>query len=248
MRGIVKLTWVEMKLFLREPLAAFFTLVFPVMLLLVFGAIFGNDSSPTFEGSRFVDRSTPGYIALVVATSGLLSLSMSIASRREHGVLRRLCVTPLHPGAVLLAHVVVALAMTTLGVGALLAVGRLLFSLRCAGIPLLIAVGFVLSCGCMFAIGTLLASVVSSARAAQAVGMAVFYPMIFLSGAAIPRELLPDGMQRVAVVLPLTHVVTILRALWNGEEWSRHLGAIAALGVLTAVSSTVAVRIFRWEC
>ncbi|MBI3768538.1 MAG: ABC transporter permease [Deltaproteobacteria bacterium] len=247
MRGIAKLTWVEAKLFCREPLAAFFTLVFPVILLLVFGSIFGNAPVPDYEGFGFVDASIPGYAALIIATSGLLSLSTAVAGYREQGVLRRLHVTPLHPGAVLLAQIVVMFAMTTIGMGLLVAIGRAIFALKCPGSVPLICVGFVFSCLCFFALGIALASAVSSVRTAQAVGMAVFYPMIFLSGAAIPRELLPDGVQRAAAVLPLTHVVTLLRALWIGEAWTAHLGVIGLLTAVAAASSAIAVRSFRWE-
>lgn len=246
MKGIAKLTWVEMKLLLREPLATFFTLVFPVILLLVFGSIFGNRAG---EGTDvgFVDAMTPGYVALIVATSSLLSLSTHLATYREQGILRRLGVTPLRPGAVLLAHVVVVFFMATIGMAVLVTVGKAVFSLRCRGSVPGIAFAFVFSCVCLCALGVVLAAVAPSARTAQAIGMAVFYPMIFLSGAALPRELLPDGVQRVAVVLPLTHVVTLLQASWMGEAWTAHVPSIVVLAVMAVAASGAAVRLFRWE-
>ncbi len=246
MKGIAKLTWVEMKLLLREPLATFFTLVFPVILLLVFGSIFGNRAA---EGTDvgFVDAMTPGYVALIVATSSLLSLSTHLATYREQGILRRLGVTPLRPGAVLLAHVVVVFFMATIGMALLVTVGKAVFSLRCRGSVPGIVFAFVFSCVCLCALGVVLAAVAPSARTAQAIGMAVFYPMIFLSGAALPRELLPDGVQRAALVLPLTHVVTLLQASWTGEVWTAHVPSIAVLAVMAVAASGAAVRLFRWE-
>jgi len=247
MRGVGKLTWVEMKLFVREPLGAFFTLIFPVVLLLIFGAVFGNHTSGAAGDVGFVDAATPGYVALVIATSGLLSLGINVARYREQGILRRLRVTPLRPGAVLAAQVAALFVVTTIGVGMLLATGRALFGLHCAGTPGPLAAAFAISCATMFALGMALASVAASARAAQAVGMAIFYPMIFLSGAALPRELLPDGIRRAAVVLPLTHVVTLLQAAWSGTPWTTQLSTIAVLGLTTVTASAVAVWSFRWE-
>ena len=125
---------------------------------------------------------------------------------------------------------------------------RLLFLI--AAVTLLVlggAAAFVVSCATVFALGMALASVVASARSAQAVGMTVFYPMIFLSGAAIPRALLPAGVQRAAAVLPLTHVVTLLQAAWNGDALTADPWTIVALGLTTSVASTVAVWSFRWE-
>jgi ABC-2 type transport system permease protein len=247
MRGVGTLAWVELKLFVREPLGAFFTVIFPVILLLIFGAVFGNHASGAAGDVGFVDASTPGYVALVIATSGLLSLGINVARYREQGILRRLRATPLRPSAVFVAQIAALFVVTTIGVGMLLATGKALFGLHCAGTPGPLAAAFVLSCATMFALGMALASVVASARAAQAVGMAVFYPMIFLSGAAIPRELLPEGIQRAAVVLPLTHVVTLLQGAWSGHSWTAQPWTIAALGLTTTMASAAAVRSFRWE-
>jgi len=247
MRGVGSLAWVGMKLFVREPLGAFFTLIFPVILLLIFGVVFGNQSSGASGDVGFVDAATPGYVALVIATSGLLSLGINVARSRELGILRRFRVTPLRPSAVLVAEIAALFVVTTIGVGMLLVTGKALFGLHCAGGPAPLAAAFVVSCATVFALGMALASVVASARSAQAVGMTVFYPMIFLSGAAIPRALLPAGVQRAAAVLPLTHVVTLLQAAWNGDALTADPWTIVALGLTTSVASTVAVWSFRWE-
>ena len=247
MRGLSKLTWIEMKLFLREPLAAFFTLVFPLLLFVLFGNIFGNTPSTEYKGFGFVDASVPAYTALIIATSALLSLSTNLASYRELGVLRRLHVTPLHPLAILLAQVVVTFTMTTLGMALLVAVGRALFGLRCAGSAIVLGAAFTLCSLSLFSLGFVLASVVPSVRSAQAIGMAIFYPMIFLSGAAIPRELLPEGMQRAALILPLTHVVTLLQGLWMGERWGAHLSETGIILVVMAAGIGISIKTFRWE-
>ena len=205
------------------------------------------DMASSGDLAGFVDASTPGYVALVIATSGLLSLGINVARYRERGVLRQLRVTPLRPGAVLVAQVAALLVATTAGVAMLLVVGKILFALRCAGRPGPLVAAFLLSCATMFTLGMALASAAATTRAAQAVGMAVFYPMIFLSGAAIPRELLPDAIQRAAVLLPLTHVVSLLHAAWTGEPLVAQLGTVAILALTTFAASAIAVRTFRWE-
>lgn len=247
MRGVSTLAWIEMKLFVREPLAAFFTLLFPPLLLVLFGAIFGNVPAPEYGGFGFVDASVPAYTALIIATGALLSLGTTIASYREHGVLRRLRVTPLHPVAVLGAQVAVMVAMTVLGMSALVAIGAGAFGLRCAGGVLGVAAAFLLCCASLFAVGMALAALVPTVRAAQTIGLAIFYPMIFLSGAAIPRDLLPDPVQRAALVLPLTHAVTLLQGAWRGDAWTAHLMEIGVLTLVGTAATVVAARAFRWE-
>jgi ABC-2 type transport system permease protein len=246
-RGVLKLTWVEMKLFVREPLAAFFTLVFPLILLAVFGGIFGNAPTPEYGGLGFVDMSVPAYTVIVIGTGGLLSLSTNLAGYRDAGVLRRLCVTPLRPLAILLAQAVVTFAMALAGTAGLLAYGALGFGLRCGGGVVALGGAFVLACVALFALGFVVASIAPTARSAQALGLAIFYPMIFLSGAAIPRDLLPGTVQRIAVALPMTHAVSLLQGLWMGEPWRMHAVEIAVLTIVGLAAGAVAARSFRWE-
>jgi ABC-2 type transport system permease protein len=96
-------------------------------------------------------------------------------------------------------------------------------------------------------LGFVLGSILPTARTAQAVAMALFYPMMFLSGAAMPKEILPMTIKRVAGFLPLTHVVDLLRGLWLGEPWSRHLTEVAVLAGLFVICVAVSLKTFRWE-
>jgi ABC-2 type transport system permease protein len=247
MRGFWKLTLMETKLFLREPMAAFFTLAFPLMMLFLFGSIYGNKPTPFFGGYGSVDVSVPAYTAVIIATSGLLFLTIAMASYREHGILRRLKATPLRPQAILGAQVIVIFLMTTMGMALLVIAAKIVYGLRFAGDPLSVLAAFVLSCLSFFALGFVLAGLLPTARTAQIVAMVLFYPMIFLSGATLPREILPESIQKFAQVLPLTHVVTLLRGLWMGEPWGDHLGEVGILSALLIIGILISARTFRWE-
>ena len=247
MRGFWKLTWTETKLFLREPVAAFFTLAFPLMLLFLFGSIYGNEPTPFFGGYGSVDVSVPGYTALIIGTSGLLTLAITMASYREHGILRRLKATPLRPQAILGAQLIVIFVMTALGMALLVVAGKVVYGMRFSGNPWSVLAAFVLSCMSFFALGFVLAGLLPTARTAQIVAMAIFYPMIFLSGAGLPREVLPEGIKRFSRVLPLTHVVTLLRGLWMGEPWGDHLLEVGVLSALLIIGVLISAKTFRWE-
>ena len=97
----------------------------------------------------------------------------------------------------------------------------------------------------IFAVGFVLASVLPNARTAQSVAMVVFFPMMFLSGAALPRTLLSETIQDVAQVLPLTHVVTLIDDAWSGAGWNR-AAMLVLVGVLVA-GVALSTRLFRWE-
>ena len=244
MRALWTMTWTEAKLFMREPAAVFFTLAFPLLLLLVFGAIFGN-APITDSAFGSVDRSVPGYIAIMIGALSLIGVPITLATYREKGILRRFRVTPLPTGLFLAAHGLVALVMVLVGTGLVIGAGVALFDVRLPASSLGVVGATVLGTLSFLALGFLLGGTLPTARTAQAVGMALFFPMLFLSGAALPRMLFPDLLKQISLYVPLTHVVTLLQNVWMGDGWNMvALGVLAGLLVAGAVGS---VTLFRWK-
>ncbi len=247
MRGIRELTLTQFKLFIREPFAAFFTLVFPTMLILLFGAIYGNDPSPMFGGYGSMDISMPNYTGLILGSVGLLSVPIATGGYRELGVLRRLRATPMRPLTYIVADVITNLVMVILGMILLVIVGWAIYKVRFEGQILNVFAGVILGGLSLFALGYLIASLAPSARAAQVISMIIFYPMMFLSGAGMPIEIMPETVQRISDFLPLTYVVRLLRGLWFGDPWGEHWPEVAVLAGVLVLSAALSARFFRWE-
>jgi ABC-2 type transport system permease protein len=247
MRSLLKMTWMEAKLFLREPVGAFFTLVFPLMMLFLFGSIYGNTPTPMFNGYGTVDISIPAYTAMIIATTGLMGLTITLAANRENGVLRRLRTTPVSPFVILAAQVIVMFLMTSIGMLLLVLAGKLVYHVRFEGNVISVVAGYVLCCLSFYSLGFILAALVPTARSAQVVGMALLYPMLFLSGAGFPRELLPETIKKFSNFLPLTYVVNLLRGLWIGESWGAHVIEIIVLMSMLVVGVFASIKTFRWE-
>lgn len=243
-RPVVALSIVELKLFFRNPRAAFFTLAFPLLLLFVFGSIFGNKPIIGQPGGA-MDLSLPGYIGMILGTTGLMAIPGWVSTYREQGIFRRFRVTPIQPSTMLLAQGIVGLATSLIGVALLVIAGRFAFHVRLPAAPFGVLAAVVLGCASLFSIGGMLAAVAGTARTAQAIGMAIYFPMLFLSGSAFPRALMPAGVQRVSNLLPLTHVNQLISNLWLKAEWTPvSVGVLA--GVLL-VAGGIAVGNFKWE-
>jgi len=237
----------EAKLFLREPYGAFFTLVFPLMMLFLFGSIYGNEPTPMFNGRGTVDVSIPAYTAMIIATTGLMSLTITMTAYRENGVLRRLQTTPINPLIILLAQVIVLFLMTTFGMFLLIIAGKLFYQIQFDGNVFNVFLGFLLCSFSFFSLGVVLAGLMPTTRTATVVGMVLLYPMIFLSGAGFPRELLPEAIKKISTFLPLTYVVNLLRGLWVGEPWSQHITELIVLSTVLVLGVLVSIKTFRWE-
>jgi ABC-2 type transport system permease protein len=249
MRGLGRLFVMQFKLYLREPVAFFFSLAYPALLLLLFGYIYGNEPDLAFWGVNFgtVDASVPAYAGIIIGTVALMGIPIDTAASRETGVLRRYRATPLRPAVYLLASVAVYLMIALLGMAILVVTGKLVFGLRIAGSWLNVLAAITLSALSFYSLGYLIASLVPTARAAQAVGMVIFFPMMFLSGAGMPLQLLPESLRKVSDFLPLSYVVRLIQGLWFGELWrDLWLPVLVLVGVMF-MATAAAAKTFRWE-
>ncbi|HEY4695881.1 MAG TPA: ABC transporter permease [Candidatus Hydromicrobium sp.] len=247
MKSLLRLTVVEMKLYLREPMATFFTLIYAPMLLVLFGFIYGNDPTPLFGGRGFIDAMIPAYTALIIVTVGLMSVPISTAEDREKGILRRFFSTPTSPAVYLFSNIFVYYIMALLGVIILFLVGVFAYNIKFEGNIFSVFIAFTLSALSFFSFGYLIASLAPTARTAQVIGMVIAFPMMFLSGATIPIEFLGDRVANITKYVPLYYVVTLMKGLWAGQSWSEHwLNIVVLLGLLI-VGAAVSVKTFRWE-
>lgn len=248
MRGLWKLTWIELKIFLREPLGAIGTIVIPVLVYLGVGRAIGRrlDPSSVAENS-FMRSGLPILASIVIAFSAVLSLITIISIYREGGILKRLRATPLRPHTILSAHVIVKLLLTAATLALMLLSGRRYYPVD-VHVPLLsFTIALVISTLSILSIGFLIASIVPTARFAQPIGAVLLYPMIAVSGLFVPLATLPPLLRALARVLPLAYAVPLLRGVWNGDGWSAHVGDVAALTVLFVVFTAIAAKAFRWE-
>ena len=250
LRGLWKLTWLEIKIFLREPLGAIGTLVVPVILFLVVGRAInrGGAAAPRSTGGlEFFASGLPVMVSLFMAIGAVTSLVAIIAIYREGGILKRLRATPLRPYTILSAHVLAKMLFMAITLALMVLAGRRFYPPGLQAPVVSFALAVLFSTLSILSMGFVIASLVRSARFAQPVGALIFYPMIVLSGLFVPVDALPPGLQIVARFLPLTYIVSLLRGIWMGESWFAHLGDVAALAIAGVVFVALSARVFRWE-
>jgi ABC-2 type transport system permease protein len=240
MRTLAKLVWVEVKLFAREPIAVVFAFAFPLVVLLVLAGAFGTEPNPDFGGVAGIDYYVPGYLAVVIASIGLIGLPVHLASLRERGVLRRLRASSVSVASgVFGAQTAVHIAMAALGAAVLLVAAGQVYDVHAPASVAGVALGFGVGALSFVALGFLLGSLAPTARA-QAIGLVLFFPMWLLSGAGPPRGVMTEPMRQLSDVLPLTRVVTAIQEPWLGT------GSNASeLVVLSALFAAVALSAWK---
>jgi ABC-2 type transport system permease protein len=248
-RALRKLTWVELKLVLREPLTLVFSFAFPVVLLFVMGEVFGQSTGDpgevVFRDFGAMNYYIPGYLALVACAFGMITLPSHLAAYRERGVLRRLHASGVRGWQVLGSQTVVGFALTTVGAVLVAVLGMLFYDVRSPASVAAVILAYLLSTLCFMILGCLLGALIPKARAAQGIGLILFFVMMFVSGTAPPVEVMSGPLLGIGKSLPLYHAALALQDAWNG------LGVNALqLGIVTAVAAgglALTSWLFRWD-
>jgi ABC-2 type transport system permease protein len=246
-RGLLRLTWLETKIFLREPMGAIGSVAIPVILFIGIGRTIGPRLPKVPQSTDFVYYGAPVFSALFILMNAILSLVTIISIYREGGILKRLRATPLRPATILTAHVLVKLLFTAATVLLMVVAGRRFYSVDLHVPVLRFTVALLIATLSTLSMGFVIASIVRTARFAQPLAGLILYAQIGLSGLFFPIAAMSPGLQRVAKILPMTYTVSLLRQILKGDAWSAHVTDIAALALVFAVCTAVSARFFRWE-
>ncbi|MFT4416688.1 ABC transporter permease [Fredinandcohnia humi] len=244
MQSVLTHTKMEMKLFFRETLALLFTFIVPAVSFVVFGLMFDTN---TYNGLNYFQAYIPSMIGIIIFTTAFFSMGLQIVIDREKGVYKRLKGTPINQNAIFIATILKGFIAIYVGAIEILLIAKFGFGSSLTEHPLEFFVALTLCSVTFFAIGFIVSSVTKRMQTALGVAMISMYPMMFLSGATLPLEAYPEILQKIAVIVPLTYVVNVLRGGWNGTLFTTDVmidGAIL-IGILV-VSALIGIKYFRW--
>jgi ABC-2 type transport system permease protein len=240
----------DQKTFWRNPAAVGFTVALPVLFLLIFATVFGNQTVEV-DGRQVKAASyqVPGIITLALVSATYVNLAITVTGLRERGILKRLRATPLPSWAFFAGRIGNAIVVTFLLAALLLVIGRLLYgvTLNVATLPGAV-VALLVGAASMCTLGLATTAAIPSEEAAPPIANVIVLPIYFISGIFIPTESLPDWMASVAGVLPVKSLFDALltgfdpTAGFPGVAWG-DLAKVAAWG---AAGLVVALLTFRW--
>ncbi|MEX0796721.1 MAG: ABC transporter permease [Acidimicrobiia bacterium] len=251
--GTLKLIWQQTryqnKIFWRTPVAAFFTLVFPLMFLVLFAAIFGNE---VIEGLGVTTAQffAPGLAVFAAASASYTNLAIGTAISRDNGILKRVRGTPLPPWIYIAGRVVSAVYLAALAVVIMMGVAVAFYgvSVYTRTIPAVI-VTFLVGVGCFAALGMLVAALAPNGDSTPAITNATILPIAFVSDIFIPTENPPAWMEFIGNFFPLKHFGDAFRAAFDptltGAQF--HWDSIGYMALWGVVAVILATRFFKWE-
>lgn len=249
----VELIWHQVRhhnrVFWRTPIAAFFTIVFPLMLLVLFISIFGNEEIEHL-GVTNAQFYVPGIGVFAAVSATYTNLAINTAIARDNGILKRIRGTPIPPWAYVTGKVISAVWLASLSLGLMMGVGIAFYGIDVFPRALPAALlTFVVGVACFSALGLLVAALSPSGEAAPAITNATLLPIAFISDVFLPLEEPPAWMRISGDVFPLKPFVVAFRDAFDPTltglqfHW-KELGMMLAWGLASAVMAT---RFFRWE-
>lgn len=238
-------TKTEMKLFFREPIAVFFTLLLPGIMFVVMGKIFGGE---TYSTGDYFDLYIPNMIGIVIFATGFFAIGLQVVIDREKGIYKRLQGTPINPLYVFAALIAKGCLAVYLGVVEIVILAKFVFDVNVSSSLFQFFLGVTLSLFSFLALGFLVASIAKRMQTAMAIGFIAMYPMMFLSGAWFPIDNFSPFWKSVSNFIPLTYVNDIMRLGWQGGLYSQEglIDAAVLFGILV-VSTVIGAKYFRWD-
>lgn len=243
-RALVTALWRSQR---RDPVGLFFSFAFAPVLVIILGAIFGNDARAEFGGMGFLDATLPAFASLVLAMIGVLQVPVAMLTLRESGALRRLSLTPLRRGTFVAAALTVHFAVGILGMLTALTLGVLAFGVslpsNIVGVLAVCVVGL-----CAFlALGCALSTIYPSTAAATGLGNILMILLMFTSGAFSPLSAMPEGIQNIIKYSPVRWFVDAAQLSWAGDPLRDMVAPVILLLIVLVVAGIIGITRFRWD-
>jgi ABC-2 type transport system permease protein len=235
-----RLVATELTLMKRDPMTLTFVFAFPVITMLIIGGAFGTKPDEGFAWTNPAHWYVASYLTVVIAAMGLIMLPVHLAAYRERGVLRRFAVAGFPRWSFPLAQLVMGVVAVASASAILLAVAAPIYGIPSPHHWVRVIAGVVLGTIAFTSIGVLLGTVLPSARAAQAIGLLLFFPSFLLGAGGPPPHAMGTVLRDVRGYLPLTWVTDAIRAPWLGIGSATR--SLVLVGVVAVAATVLAMR------
>lgn len=237
----------ELKLNLRNMNMVIFAIIMPLVILLIFGFIYGNQPATAGAAYTFMEKSFGALCCISICAGGLMGLPLLVSEYRERKILKRFQVTPVSPAKLLAVEFTIYIIYCTASMLTLFPAAALFWQVRLPSSPALFLGSWLLTMLSTLSLGLLVGGLAKNQKNASVIACLLYFPMLFFSGVTVPLEVMPEIMQKISGFLPLTQGMQLMQAAFLGLPPANSLPTLALLGALSLLCFTLAVKYFKWE-
>lgn len=237
----------EWKLNIRNMNMVIFAVIMPLIVLVILGFIYGV--KPAAEGAEytFMEQSFGALCTISICAGGLMGLPLVVSEYRERKILKRFQVTPVSPVRLLAVEFTIYVLFCIVSVVTLMVAGTIFWNIRIYGSWTGFLGSWLLTMVSTLSIGMMVGGIAKNTKTASVIASVLYFPMLIFSGATLPFEVMPDCMQKIVSIFPMTQGIQLMKAAFLDLSVENSGLTIIGMGVVTIVCFSIAIRFFRWE-
>ena len=237
----------ELKLSIRNMNMVIFAIIMPLLVLVILGFLYGTKSAADGTAYTFLDQSFGALCTISICAGGLMGLPLVVAEYRERKILKRFQVTPVSPVMLLAVEFTIYVIYAVFSMMTLLPVAKLFWNVTIHGSWLAFLGSWMLTMVSTLSIGMMVGGIAKNEKTASVIACVLYFPMLIFSGATLPFEVMPEMMQKIIRVFPMTQGIQLMKetslGLSAGSVWL----PITVMGTVTVLCTGIAVICFKWE-
>ena len=247
MRSFAVLLKNELKLNIRNMNMVIFAVILPLIVLVILGFLYGTRPAAEGAGFTFLEQSIGALCTISICAGGLMGLPLVVSEYRERKILKRLKVTPISPVMLLIVEFLIYVIYSVISLVTLLPVAMLFWKVEVHGSWLAFIGSWFLTMVSTLSIGMMVGGIAKNAKSASVIACILYFPMLIFSGATLPFEVMPKGMQTVVQLFPMTQGIQLMKATFSGTPLSNVWLPVLVMLAVTIICSGVAIKCFKWE-
>lgn len=237
----------ELKLNIRNMNMVIFAVILPIILLVILGLLYGTSPAAEGAGFTFLEQSIGGLCAVSICAGGLMGLPLAVSEYRERKILKRFKVTPISPVMLLIVEFLIYVIYSSVSLATLIPLAMLFWKVKVHGSWLTFIGSWLLTMLSALSIGMMVGGTAKNAKTASVIACILYFPMLIFSGATLPFEVMPESMQKIVRLFPMTQGIQLMKAAFLGTPLKNVWLPVIVMCGVTVFCFIIAVKCFKWE-
>ena len=247
MKSFITLFKNELKLNIRNMNMVIFAVIMPLVVLVVFGFIYGTTNVAEGVTYTFIEQSFGAFCTISICAVGLMGLPLVVSEYRERKILKRFQVTPVSPLKLLIVEFTIYVVYCLVSMLTLIPTAMLIWNVRISGSWLAFMGSWLLTMVSTLSIGMMVGGVAKNSKIASVIAYVLYFPMLIFSGATLPFEVMPAFIQKIVSIFPMTQGIQLMKSTFLGLSIENAWFPISVMVAVTVVCAAIAVIFFKWE-
>lgn len=247
MRSFTVLLKNELKLNIRNMNMVIFAVILPLVVLVILGFLYGTSPASEGAGFTFLEQSIGALCTISICAGGLMGLPLVVSEYRERKILKRFKVTPISPVMLLTVEFLIYVIYSVISLATIIPVAMMFWKVEIHGSWIAFVGSWLLTTVSTLSIGMMVGGIAQNAKTASVIACILYFPMLIFSGATLPFEVMPKGMQTVVQFFPITQGIQLMKSTFLGTPLSNAWLPVFVKLAITIICSGVAIKCFKWE-